>query len=138
MAKEPLEEAKGLTQQHLKTSMIRLLATAALTALTIAAAPVSANTTTKDCRFNGQWEKCDIAGGFGSFTVTFARDGKKITLEKVVTPYACSDGTTDECGKLLITEPRERRTTWGVYRAPAGGHAMTVRSSRGNVYQFQF
>jgi len=106
--------------------------------LAFAITPVYANSTSNDCRFNGNWEKCEIAGGSASFTVIYARDGKKINLEKVGASYPCSDGAFDECGKLLITEPRERRSTWGVYRIPTNGSAMTVRSSRGNVYQFQF
>jgi hypothetical protein len=114
------------------------LSVVAGTALVFTTAPVLANPRANDCRFNGKWEKCEIAGGSGSFTVTYASDGKKINIEKVGDPYPCSDGTADECGKLLITEPRERRTTWGVYRVVAGGSAMTARSSRGNVYQFQF
>lgn len=117
---------------------MRFLSIAAATALAFATASVHANPRANNCRFNGKWEKCQIAGGSSSFTVTYASDGKIITIEKVGDPYPCSDGTADDCGKLLITEPRERRTTWGVYRVIAGGSAMTARSSRGNVYQFQF
>lgn len=123
--------------QH-RNRMTGLLPMAASTAIAFATAPVHANLRANDCRFNGKWEKCEIAGSSGSFAVTYASDGKKINIEKVGDPYPCSDGTADECGKLLITELRERRTTWGVYRVIAGGSAMTVRSSRGNVYQFQF
>jgi len=93
---------------------------------------------THNCSFNGQWEKCLIAGGSGSFTVTYASDNKRIEIEKVGDPYPCSDGTVDECGKLLITEPRERRTTWGTYRVSADRSTMTALSSRGNLYKFQF
>lgn len=119
----------------LKHRLMPILATAALA---LSTASVQANPRDNDCRFNGKWEKCEIAGSSGSFTVTYARDGKKLNIEKVGDHYPCSDGTADECGKILITEPRERRTTWGVYRVVAGGSAMTARSSRGNVYQFQF
>ena len=122
-------------RRSLTPGFMPIVATAALT---LSTASVQANPRDNDCRFNGKWEKCEIAGGSGSFTVTYARDGKKINIEKVGDPYPCSDGTADECGKILITEPRERRTTWGVYRVVAGGSAMTARSSRGNVYQFQF
>ncbi|MCX5969074.1 MAG: hypothetical protein NTV57_15875 [Cyanobacteria bacterium] len=131
-------EEPGLPQSTEPLPMSKLLATVALTALPFAAAPVYANVTTNDCRFNGEWEKCEIAGSSGSFTVAYARDGKKINVEKVGAPYPCSDSTADECGKLLIIEPLERRITWGVYRVAAGGSSMTARSSRGNVYQFQF
>ena len=121
-----------------RSLMAGFLPIAAAASLTFATAPVHANPRANDCHFNGKWEKCEIAGGSGSFTVTYASDRKKINIEKVGDPYPCSDGTADECGKLLITEPRERRTTWGVYRVISGGSAMTARSSRGNVYQFQF
>ncbi len=117
---------------------VRFLSIAAASALAFSTAPVHANPKANNCRFNGKWEQCEIAGGSGSFTVTYVSDGKKISIEKVGDPYPCSDGTADECGKLLITEPRERRATWGVYRVIAGGSGMTARSSRGNVYQFQF
>ncbi len=114
-------------------------ATAAfISGLVLAAAPVYADTATNACRFNGQWEQCVIAGGLSSFTVTYARDSKKINIEKVGAAYPCSDGTANECGKVLITEPRERRTTWGMYRVAGSGRTMTVRSARGNIYQFQF
>ena len=127
-----------VVQAQRKNLMAWVLPIAAAASHTFATASVQANPRANDCRFNGKWEKCEIAGSSGSFTVTYASDGKKINIEKVGDPYPCSDGTADECGKLLITEPRERRTTWGVYRVIAGGSAMTARSSRGNVYQFQF
>lgn len=108
-------------------------------ALSILLTPAHANTFPNDCRFNGTWEKCRMAGGGSSFTVTYARDGKQIELEMVGNEHECGDSTDNHyrCGKILITERKEGRSTWGSYRITRAGNTVWVRSSRGNSYQFE-
>jgi hypothetical protein len=86
------------------------------------------------CSFNGRDEECEFAGSSSSFTVTYRSDRKKIEVEKVGSPFACGDGSSDECGKMLITETKERRTTWATYRITP--NAVVLRSQRGNNYRF--
>jgi hypothetical protein len=85
------------------------------------------------CKFNAAYEDCSIAGGSSSFTLTFRSDQKRITVEKVGTPHECGDGSSDICGKALITEVKERRSTWASYRQTRNEFLMT--SSRGNRYR---
>ena len=88
------------------------------------------------CAFNNRLEDCDVAGSSYSFTVTYRRDGKQIQVEKVGSSHECGDGSTNECGKMLIVEPRERRTTWASYRQTS--NAIIMRSSRGNTYNIPY
>ena len=88
------------------------------------------------CRFNGRSEACLVAGGSTSFTVTFCSDGKQIEMEKVGEPWTCGQGDREECGKLLITEPSNGRTTLATYRQTAS--TVLVRSERGNTYTIPF
>jgi hypothetical protein len=84
------------------------------------------------CGFNGKSEDCLFAGGSNSFTITFRSDGKQIEVEKVGEPYSCGKGDIDECGKMLITEPREGRATLATYRQAS--KTIIIRSARGNIY----
>jgi len=88
------------------------------------------------CSFNNQIEDCELAGGNSSFTITYRSDGKQIEVEKVGTSYPCSDGTSHVCGKMIITERKERRTTWATYRQMPS--AIIIRSSRGNMYNISY
>ncbi|MBW4531208.1 MAG: hypothetical protein KME02_11050 [Aphanothece saxicola GSE-SYN-MK-01-06B] len=88
------------------------------------------------CSFNGRSEACLVAGGSTSFTVTFRSDGKQIEMEKVGEPWTCGQGDQEECGKLLITEPSNGRTTLATYRQTSA--AFLVRSERGNTYSIPY
>ena len=88
------------------------------------------------CAFNNRLEDCEVAGSAYLFTVTYRLDGKQIQVEKVVSSHECGDGSTHECGKMLINEPRERRATWASYRQTS--NAIILRSSRGNTYRIPF
>ena len=88
------------------------------------------------CAFNNRLEDCEVAGSSNSFMVTYRRDGKQIQVEKVGSSHECGDKSTHECGKMLITEPRERRTTWASYRQTS--NAIIMRSSRGNTYNIPY
>ena len=107
---------------------------AALVTLAIPAAHAQAGWQT--CRFNGRSEACLVAGGSTSFTVTFCSDGKQIEMEKVGEPWTCGQGDWEECGKLLITELSNGRTTLAIYRQTAS--TVLVRSERGNTYTIPF
>ena len=85
------------------------------------------------CIFNSKQEDCSIAGSSASFTVTYRSDRKQISVEKVGAPHECGDNSSDSCGKVLITELKERRTTWASYRQTRNEFLMT--SSRGNAYR---
>ncbi len=95
-----------------------------------------AQTAWQTCSFNGRAEACLIAGGSSSFTVTFRSDGKQIEMEKVGEPWSCGPGDREDCGKLLITEPSNGRTTLATYRQTSS--AFLVRSERGNTYTIPF
>ena len=86
------------------------------------------------CFMNSKKEDCSLAGSPSSFTVTYRSDGKQISVEKVGSSHECGDGSSDSCGKVLITEPKQRRTTWASYRQTRNEFLM--RSSRGNSYRF--
>ena len=88
------------------------------------------------CSFNGRSEACLVAGGSTSFTLTFRSDGKQIEMEKVGEPWTCGQGDQEECGKLLITEPNNGRTTLAAYRQTSS--SLLVRSERGNTYTIPF
>ena len=110
---------------------------AAGAALALPAIPVAhAQAAWQTCRFNGRAEACLVAGGSTSFTVTFRSDGKQIEMEKVGEPWSCGQGDQEECGKLLITEPSNGRTTLATYRHTSS--AFLVRSERGNTYTIPF
>jgi hypothetical protein len=98
--------------------------------------PVFAERAWQRCAFNSSVEDCDIAGSSSSFTVTYRRDRKQIQVEKVGSSNECGDGSSHECGKMLITEPKERRTTWATYRQTP--NAIIIRSSRGNIYNIPY
>ncbi|MEA5414747.1 hypothetical protein VB757_06390 [Synechococcus sp. BA-132 BA5] len=57
-------------------------------------------------------------------------------MEKVGEPWTCGQGDQEECGKLLITEPSNGRTTLATYRQTAS--TVLVRSERGNTYTIPF
>lgn len=88
------------------------------------------------CAFNTRREDCEIAGSSYSFTITYRSDGKQIQVEKVGSSHECGDGSSHECGTMLITEPKERRTTWATYRQTP--NAIIIRSSRGNIYNIPY
>lgn len=88
-----------------------------------------------NCKFNGITELCSSAGGSKDFLVTYKSDGKQIRMERVGNDYTCSS-QGDTCGKMLITEVKERRTTWASFRISEGG--IRVNSSRGNKYEFKY
>ncbi|MDM7954352.1 MAG: hypothetical protein QUV07_14210 [Cyanobium sp. CZS 25K] len=114
-----------------------LAALCAVAALVIPAIPTAqAQTAWQTCRFNGRAEACLVAGGSTSFTVTFRSDGKQIEMEKVGEPWTCGQRDQEECGKLLITEPSNGRTTLATYRQTAS--TFLVRSERGNTYTIPF
>lgn len=98
--------------------------------------PAHAQAAWQTCRFNGRVEACLVAGGSTAFTVTFRSDGKQIEMEKVGEPWTCGPGDQEECGKLLITEPSNGRTTLATYRQTSS--AFLVRSERGNTYTIPF
>jgi hypothetical protein len=95
-----------------------------------------AQTTWQTCSFNGRPEACLFAGGSTSVTITFRSDGKQIEMEKVGEPWTCGQGDQEECGKLLITEPSNGRTTLATYRQTSS--TFLVRSERGNTYSIPF
>ena len=95
-----------------------------------------AQTAWQTCRFNGRPEACLFAGGSTSFTLTFRSDGKQIEMEKVGEPWTCGQRDQEECGKLLITEPSNGRTTLATYRQTSS--TFLVRSERGNTYSIPF
>jgi hypothetical protein len=110
---------------------------AAGAALALSAIPeVQAQAAWQTCSFNGRAEACLVAGGSTSFTVTFRSDGKQIEMEKVGEPWTCGQRDQEECGKLLITEPSNGRTTLATYRQTSS--AFLVRSERGNTYTIPF
>lgn len=88
-----------------------------------------------NCKFNGITELCSLSGGSKDFVVTYKSDGKQIRMERVGDDYSCSTGDAT-CGKMLITEIKERRTTWAAFRMSEG--VIRVNSSRGNKYEFKF
>ena len=98
--------------------------------------PVFAERTWQRCGFNNRVEDCDVAGSSSSFTVAYRRDGKQIQVEKVGSSYECGDGSSHECGKMLITDSKERRMTWATYRQTP--NAIIMRSSRGNTYKIPY
>jgi hypothetical protein len=98
--------------------------------------PAFAERTWQRCAFNSRLEDCDVAGSSSSFTITYRSDGKQIQVEKVGSSYECGDGSSHECGKMLITEPKERRATWATYRQTP--NAIIMRSSRGNTYNIPY
>jgi hypothetical protein len=114
----------------MRKSVIAVLAGACLSAAV--EQPVVAQGPWDICEFNGRKEQCMIAGGSSSFTITFRSDGKQIEVEKVGEPYSCGADDRHECGKMLITEPREGRTTLATYQQTSSH--TTIRSERGNVY----
>ena len=123
--------------------MTRLDARNLLTAAFVVAAIVTSGDITNDvyaedawviCTFNSTKEDCSLAGSPSSFTVTYRSDHKQISVEKVGSSYECGDGSSDSCGKVLITERKQRRTTWASYRQTPSEFLM--RSSRGNTYRF--
>ncbi|PSI00482.1 hypothetical protein [Synechococcus lacustris] len=93
------------------------------------------------CSFNGTWENCRLTGEGQSINVTYAKDGKKIELEMVGNDWECSKknepSNSRRCGKILITERKEGRTTWGTYMVTRMSSGFAVRSSRGNTYYFE-
>ncbi|MCP9835853.1 MULTISPECIES: hypothetical protein [unclassified Cyanobium] len=122
----------------MRSPLAALCALAAVgAALVIQALPAAhAQTAWQTCRFNGRAESCLVAGGSSSFTVTFRSDGKQIEMEKVGEPWTCGQGDREECGKLLITEPSNGRTTLATYRQTSS--AFMVRSERGNTYSIPY
>ena len=88
-----------------------------------------------NCKFNGNSELCSLAGGSKDFVVTYKSDGKQIRMERVGDDYSCLTGDAT-CGKMLITEIKERRTTWASFRMSEG--VIRVNSSRGNKYEFKY
>lgn len=88
-----------------------------------------------NCKFNGITELCRLAGGSKDFTVTYKSDGKQLRMERVGDDYSCSTGDAT-CGKMLITEIKERRTTWAAFRISEG--VIRINSSRGNKYEFKY
>jgi len=88
-----------------------------------------------NCKFNGISELCSLAGGSKDFVVTYKSDGKQIRMERVGDDYSCLTGDAT-CGKMLITEIKERRTTWASFRMSEG--VIRVNSSRGNKYEFKY
>lgn len=88
-----------------------------------------------NCKFNGITELCSLAGGSKDFVVTYKSDGKQIRMERVGGDYPCSTGDAT-CGKMLITEVKERRTTWAAFRMSEG--VIRVNSSRENKYEFKY
>ena len=88
-----------------------------------------------NCKFNGITELCSLAGGSKDFVVTYKSDGKQIRMERVGDDYSCLTGDAT-CGKMLITEIKERRTTWASFRMSEG--VIRVNSSRGNKYEFKY
>jgi len=110
---------------------------AAGAALAIPSLPAAhAQTAWQTCSFNGRSEACLVAGGSSSFTLTFRSDGKPIEMEKVGEPWTCGQRDQEECGKLLITEPSNGRTTLATYRQTSS--AFLVRSERGNTYSIPY
>ena len=122
---------KGLDTRNI------LAATAAVAAITTSVDSIN-DAYAKDawvaCTFNSIQEDCSLTGSPSSFTVTYRSDRKQISVEKVGSSYECGDGSTDSCGKVLITELKQRRTTWASYRQTQNEFLM--RSSRGNSYRF--
>jgi len=98
--------------------------------------PVFAERSWQRCAFNSSVEDCDVAGSSSSFTETYRRDRKQMRVEKVGSSNECGDGSSHECGKMLITEPKERRVTWATYRQTP--NAIIMRSSRGNTYKIPY
>jgi hypothetical protein len=115
-----------------------IVATTIAVAAIIASGDIINNAYAKDvwvtCSFNSTKEDCSLAGSPSSFTVTFRSDRKQISVEKVGSSHECSDGSSDSCGKVLITELKQRRTTWASFRQTPNEFLM--RSSRGNSYRF--
>jgi hypothetical protein len=118
----------------MRSPLAALFAVAAL--VTPPIPPAQAQTAWQTCSFNGRSEACLVAGGSASFTVTFRSDGKQIEMEKVGDPWTCGQGDQEECGKLLITEPSNGRTTLATYRQTSA--AFLVRSERGNTYSIPY
>ena len=88
-----------------------------------------------NCKFNGIAKLCSLAGGSKDFVVIYKSDGKQIRMERVGDDYSCSTGDAT-CGKMLITEIMERRSTWAAFRMSEG--VIRVNSSRGNKYEFKY
>ena len=88
-----------------------------------------------NCKFNGITELCSLAGGSKDFVVTYKSDGKQIRMERVGDDYSCLTGDAT-CGKMLITEIKERRTTWASFRLSEG--VIRVNSTRRNVYELKY
>jgi hypothetical protein len=122
----------------MRSPLVALCALAAAgVALVIPPIPAGhAQTAWQTCSFNGRPEACLVAGGSSSFTVTFRSDGKQIEMEKVGEPWTCGQRDQEECGKLLITEPSNGRTTLATYRQTSS--TVLVRSERGNTYTIPF
>ncbi len=118
----------------MRSPLVALCAVAALVTPVIPAAHAQAAWQT--CSFNGRSEACLVAGGSTAFTLTFRSDGKQIEMEKVGEPWTCGQGDQEECGKLLITEPSNGRTTLAAYRQTSS--SLLVRSERGNTYTIPF
>lgn len=130
------EQNFGLTGKQLfLLSVVECIAGTLLSVLLVQH-PVFAERTWQRCGFNSRVEDCDVAGNSSLFTVTYRRDGKQIQVEKVGSSYECGDGSSHECGKMLITEPKERRMTWATYRQTP--NAIIMRSSRGNTYKIPY
>lgn len=107
-----------------------LLAAAAL----LVAAPAQAvDYHWRACTFNGAADACDLAGSRHSATLSFRKDGKQISVEKVGMDHECGDGNADACSKALITDTNGR-TTWDSYRVSTRRSCLWLRSSRGNRY----
>jgi hypothetical protein len=121
----------------MRSPLVALCAAAAGVALAIPPLPAAhAQAAWQTCSFNGRAEACLVAGGSTSFTVTFRSDGKQIEMEKVGEPWTCGQRDQEECGKLLITEPSNGRTTLATYRQTSS--AFLVRSERGNTYSIPY
>lgn len=88
-----------------------------------------------NCKFNGITELCSLSGGSKDFVVTYKSDGKQIRMERVGDDYSCLN-SSDTCGKMLITEIKEKRSTWAAFRMSEG--VIRVSSSRGNKYEFKY
>ncbi len=122
----------------MRSPLAALCALAAAGAALVIPSPPAAHAQTawQTCSFNGRPEACLFAGGSTSFTITFRSDGKQIEMEKVGEPWTCGQGDREECGKLLITEPSNGRTTLATYRQTSS--AILVRSARGNTYTIPY
>ena len=95
--------------------------------------PLNAGEKWQTCSFNSRVEECQLAGSLSSFSITYRTDNKKIEVEKVGSAHECGDGSTDQCGKMIIKEPVARRATWASYRQTSS--TIIMRSSRGNIYK---